>query len=97
MYCNVSSAIWDGEASGPSVRRRRDFHPAVLKMGLQLLATTALDGPRLPAVVSFTESRMREICMSGSTRGEWIGPLQGVVLSPTLPERLRLSLEFVHL
>ena len=31
----------------------------------------------MPAVVYFTESRMREICTSGSKRGEWIAPFVG--------------------
>jgi len=33
------------------------------------------------------ESRMREICTSGSTRGEVVVPLCGIASSPTLPHR----------
>ena len=45
---------------------------------------------RMPETRRFQESRMREICMSGSTRGEWVAP-QGVALSPTLLQDLSLN------
>ncbi len=35
--------------------------------------------------IRFQESRMREIRLSGSTRGEWAAPFPDVALSPTLP------------
>jgi len=42
---------------------------------------------RLLSAERFCESRMREIFMSGSTRGEEVAPL-GVTFSPTLPKSI---------
>ena len=67
-------------ATLPPTRKGKPTTQHFQRMGLQLL-TSSVSRLRLPAVGDFRESRMREICTSGSTRGEWVAPLAG---SPSL-------------
>src|ERR1017187_3904281 len=75
-YCNASTTTWDGAASGPSVRpRERPTRSSSYEWDCSCWFVLERDGPRMPAVGNFPESRMREIFTSGSSRGEWVAPL----------------------
>src|SRR5688572_30339128 len=75
MYRNVCGFIYAAAVNAPIVRR-------ILRVSTRIFANWGCDiyPCRVVRVTCLHESRMRAICMSGSTRGECVGSLISLTL-----------------